>query len=97
MTTGEIIGIGIGIAGLGVAGYMLITRERSAPPATATGYNAGPPAGWNGSWGYSQPPNPQSTQIQQTANDVGSAINGVVGAVGSIVGLFDQLGTAFNW
>lgn len=95
MTTGEIIGIGIGVAGLGVAGYMLLTRDR--PQATAAGYNAGPPAGWTGSWGYSAPPNPNGQQIQQTANDVGTAINGIVGAVGSVVGLFDQLSTSFGW
>lgn len=104
MTTGEMIGIGIGVAGLGLGAWALL-RKPAAPTGAVTGTAVGgPPAGWTGSWGYSQPGGATNTRpataassggnlgsdIGQTINDVGQAINGVVG-------LFDALGSAFGW
>ena len=77
MTNGEIIGIGVGIVGLGVAGYALLRRPQGPQQAQSgylpppVRYGAPPPAG--------------------PVGDIGAVVGDVVSTIGGIVNLFEGL------
>lgn len=85
MTTGEIVGIAVGVAGLGLGAYVLISQRRGGDRTQAV----------------VPPPVPQvraspPPQTSQTANDINAVIGGVTQGLGAAVQIFDQLSQIFG-
>lgn len=81
MTNGEMIGIGVGVVGLGVAGYALLGRRGSNQSAFG---NEAPPVR------LSAPPAPPSA-TQRAANDTMNTVGDVIQGVTSVISLFEGL------
>lgn len=91
----EIVGVVVGVAGLGIGAYALLrNRQQQATLPPPSGYNAGPPPGWNGSWGYSnQPPTTADVapQWQQDASYVSGLVTSGINTVTNTISTFAQL------
>ena len=77
MTTGEIVGIAVGVAGLGIAAFAILRR----PPGNQSAYGQPVPQ-----VRMSAPPSPSPV-----VNDIGRTVSDVAQGVTSVVHLFEGL------
>lgn len=81
MTTGEIVGIVVGVAGLGVGAYVLLRPPTAPMGQSVQGYQPPPP----------KAPPSSGSPAQGVVGDVFGTVGDVVQGVTSVINLFEDL------